>query len=141
MSNPDEKAPGRMGNGPEAITGTNCSNPTAAPAEAQAPILNFNIDVHGFLLMAAELKELEKRNEEDRRALMERRWQTVRDGVAEITAELESCRMKHLSEVAKMKRRQQVADMLADAQLELAKIEIQIAKARLAMLRKGGRHE
>ena len=35
MNDLDEKAPGRLGNGPEASNPTNCSNPTPAPADRQ----------------------------------------------------------------------------------------------------------
>jgi hypothetical protein len=141
MIDPDEKAPARQAPG-QGRNETNCSNPIPAPAEAQVLIPDFNIDVHGFILIADEIKELERRREEARCEFMDRQWERVRDDCAKTHAELdayqEKCRQRHRAEAARKKHRQEVADRLAEAQLELAKIEIQIAKARLAVLRKGG---
>jgi hypothetical protein len=137
--NTDEKAPPRLEPG-TGRTETNCLNSISAPAEAQVLIPNFNIDVHGFILMAAEIKELEKRNEEACRALMDRRWHRVRDGIAEMDEYQEKCRQRHSAEVARKKHRQEVTDRLAEAQLELTLLEIEIRRAELAAIKEGGRH-
>jgi hypothetical protein len=143
MIDPDEKAPGRIGTGPEAITKTNCSNSTPAPAEAQVLIPDFNIDVHGFILIADEIKELERRREEARCEFMDRQWERVRDDCAKTQAELDAYlerhRQRHRAEAARKYHRQEVADRLAEAQLELTLLEIEIRRAELAAIKEGGR--
>ena len=142
MNDPDEKAPRRL----EPGTGqkeTNCSNSTPAPAEAQVLIPDFNIDVHGFILIADEIKELERRREEARCEFMDRQWERVRDDCAKTQAELDAYlerhRQRHRAEAARKYHRQEVADRLAEAQLELTLLEIEIRRAELAAIKEGGR--
>jgi hypothetical protein len=116
--------------------------PTPAPAEVQVLIHGFNIDVHGFILMAAEIKELERLHEKARREFMDRQWERVRHDSAKTQAELDAYLERHLqrhrAEVARKKHRQEVADRLAEAQLELALLEIEIRRAELAAIKEGG---
>ena len=73
---------------------TNYSNPTPAPAEAQAP---FDYEDHN--------------------------WDALKRKIA-----------------LQKEHRQEVADRLAEAQLELALLEIEIRRAELAAMKEGGRH-
>ena len=109
MSANQKEAPGRLGNGPEASNPTNCSNPTPAPAEAQAPL------DHDAAFRAA-LRPPPPTPQE----------------AAELSA-IERERLKKY-------RRQEVADRLAEAQLELTLLEIEIRRAELAAMKEGGRH-
>lgn len=66
---------------------------------------------------------------------------------ATTAADRQSCEMEAAERAAiqrlelKKHRRQEVADRLAEARLELTLLEIEIRRAELAELRKGGRHE
>lgn len=112
---------------------------TDAPKQSSQTIPGFNIDVHGFLLMADEIKEREQRNEEMHMKLMERREKAMLERIAETQAELDEYHLKAKAKAAKEEHRQLIADQLAAANLELARLEIEIAKARLAAIRKGGK--
>lgn len=133
MSAIQESVPGRDGTEPRAEEQTESSK------QSSQTIPDFNIDVHGFLLMADEIKKREQRNEEIHRKLMERREKAMHERIAETHAELEAYRLKGKAKVAKKEHRQLIADQLAAANLELARLEIEIAKARLVAIRKGGK--